>query len=113
MNINEVHWTFSDNGTKEPAKPYFEMSVTFEPFGVFWCGFHLCSGEWALSFNACVLIYFGVSLNLPTISKTENIMNVIKINNTLIVCVLLHTRGDKKNMRGTGTATSLSCVQKW
>ena len=23
MNINEVHWNFSDNGTKEPAKSWF------------------------------------------------------------------------------------------
>ena len=23
MNINEVHWNFSDNGTKEPAKSRF------------------------------------------------------------------------------------------
>ena len=28
MNINEVHWNFSDNGTKETAKPNFETSVT-------------------------------------------------------------------------------------
>ena len=25
MNINEVHWNFSDNGTKEPAKADFEI----------------------------------------------------------------------------------------
>ena len=35
MNINEVHWNFSDNGTKEPAKPDFETSVTVEPLGFF------------------------------------------------------------------------------
>ena len=35
MNINEVHWNFSDNGTKEPAKTQFETSVTFEPLGIF------------------------------------------------------------------------------
>ena len=35
MNINEVHWNFSDNGIKEPAKPDFETSVTFESLGIF------------------------------------------------------------------------------
>ena len=43
MNINEVHWNFSNNGTKEPAKPDFETSVTFEPLGIFLCGFHCCA----------------------------------------------------------------------
>ena len=45
MNINEVHWNFSNNGTKEPAKPDFETSVTFEPLGIFLFGFHCCSQE--------------------------------------------------------------------
>ena len=45
MNINEVHWNFSNNGTKEPAKPDFETSVTFEPLGIFLCGFHCCAQE--------------------------------------------------------------------
>ena len=45
MNINEVHRNFSGNGTKEPAKPDFETSVTFEPLGNFLCGFHLCAHE--------------------------------------------------------------------
>ena len=45
MNINEVHWNFSNNGTKEPAKPDFETSVTFEPLGIFLCGFHCCGQE--------------------------------------------------------------------
>ena len=35
MNINEVHWNFSDNGTKESAKSRFETSITFEPLGIF------------------------------------------------------------------------------
>ena len=29
MNINEVHWNFSDNGNKEPLNPDFETSVNF------------------------------------------------------------------------------------
>ena len=45
MNINEVHWNFSNNGTKEPAKPDFETSVTFEPLGILLCGFHCCAQE--------------------------------------------------------------------
>ena len=36
MNINEVHWNFSNNGTKEPAKPDFE---------IFLCDFHCCAQE--------------------------------------------------------------------
>ena len=31
MNINEVHWNISENGTKETAD--IETSVTFEPLG--------------------------------------------------------------------------------
>ena len=45
MNINEVHWNFSNNGTKEPAKPDFETSVTFEPLVIFLCRFHCCAQE--------------------------------------------------------------------
>ena len=26
-------------------KPYFGISVTFVPFGIFWCGFHGCAQE--------------------------------------------------------------------
>ena len=29
----------------EPAKPDFETSVTFEPHGIFWCGFRCCAQE--------------------------------------------------------------------
>ena len=29
MNINEAHWKFSANGTKEPAKPIFKLLVFF------------------------------------------------------------------------------------
>ena len=43
MNINEVHWIFSDNGTN--AKPDLETSVTFGPLGIFLCGFHCCAQE--------------------------------------------------------------------
>ena len=63
MNINEVHWNFSDNGTKEPAKSRFWN------FCNFWTAWNvlmrfslLCSGEWALSFCICVFFYIGVSL---------------------------------------------------
>ena len=45
MNINEVHWNVSNNGTREPAKPDYETSVTFEPLGIFLCGFHCCAQE--------------------------------------------------------------------
>ena len=45
MNINEVHWNFSDNGTKAPAKTRFETSVPFEPLGFFLCSFHCCAQE--------------------------------------------------------------------
>ena len=31
MNINEVHWNFSNNGTKEPAKPDFEYPTSLKP----------------------------------------------------------------------------------
>ena len=62
MNINEVHWNFSDNGTKEPAKILF--------WNFFWTAWNflmrfslLCSGEWALSFYVQVFIYIGVYLN--------------------------------------------------
>ena len=60
MNINEVHWNFSHNGTKEPVKPFFESSITFEPFGIFWCGFHCCAQETELlSFLHISLSTFG------------------------------------------------------
>ena len=65
MNINEVHWNFSDNGTKEPAKSRFWN------FYILWTAWNflmrfslLCSGEWALSFYMCVNIYIGVSFNM-------------------------------------------------
>ena len=63
MNINEVHWNFSDNGTKEPAKGRFWNFYNFWTAWKFLMRFSLfCSGEWALSFNICVFIYIGVSL---------------------------------------------------
>ena len=63
MNINEVHWNFSDNGTKEPAKSWFWNFYNFWTAWNFLMRFSLlCSGEWALSFCMCVFIYIGVSL---------------------------------------------------
>ena len=65
MNINEVHWNFSDNGTKELAKSRFWNFYNFWTAWNFWMRFSLlCSGEWALSFYICVFIYIGVSLTL-------------------------------------------------
>ena len=65
MNINEVHWNFSDNGTKETAKSRFWNFYNFWTAWNFLMRFSLlCSGEWALSFYICVFIYTGVSLNL-------------------------------------------------
>ena len=64
MNINEVHWNFSDNGTKEPAKSRFWNFYNFWTAWNFLMRFSLlCSGVWALSFYMCVFIYIGVSLN--------------------------------------------------
>ena len=57
MNINEVHWNFSNNKTKEPAKPDFETSVTFEPLGIFLCSFHCCAQENEL----CHFVYVSLS----------------------------------------------------
>ena len=63
MNINEAHWNFSDNGTKEPAKSRFWNFYNFWTAWKFLMRFSLlCSGEWALSFYICVFIYIGVSL---------------------------------------------------
>ena len=63
MNINEVHWNFSDNGTKEPAKSRFWNFYNFWTAWKFLMRFSLlCSGEWTLSFYICVFIYIGVSL---------------------------------------------------
>ena len=67
MNINEVHWNFSDNGSKEPAKSWFWNFYNFWTALNFLMRFSLlCSGEWALSFYMCVFIYIGVSLTSPT-----------------------------------------------
>ena len=64
MNINEVHWNFSDNGTKEPAKSRFWNFYNFWTAWNFLMRFSLLySGEWALSFYICVCIYIGVSLS--------------------------------------------------
>ena len=35
MSINEVHWIFQIMEPRNMLKPYFETSVTFEPFGIF------------------------------------------------------------------------------
>ena len=65
MNINEVHWNFSDNGTKEPAKSRFWNFYNFWTAWNFLMRFLLlCSGEWALSFYMCGSIYIGVSLRM-------------------------------------------------
>ena len=58
MNINEVHWNFSDNGTKEPAKTLFWNICNFWTVWNFLMQFSpLCSGEWALSFYTWVIIF--------------------------------------------------------
>ena len=68
MNINEVHWNFSDNGTQEPAKSRFWNFYNFWTAWNFLMRFSLlCSGEWALSFYLCVFIYTGVSLNIYSV----------------------------------------------
>ena len=43
-------------------KPDFETSVTFEPLGIFWCGFHCHAQENELYHFICVFIYIRVSL---------------------------------------------------
>ena len=63
MNINDIHWNFSDNGTKEPAKSRFWNFYNFWTAWNFLMRFSLlCSGKWALSFYICVFINTGVSL---------------------------------------------------
>ena len=75
MNINEVHWNFSDNGTKEPAKSRFWNFYNFWTAWNFLMRFSLlCSGEWALSFYMCVFIYIGVSLILH--ADVSNIIDI-------------------------------------
>ena len=66
MNINEVHLTFLNNVTKEPAKNVNYTSTTFEPFGIFMRFSLLRSGEWTLSFyvHVCLVIYIEVSLKV-------------------------------------------------
>ena len=72
MNINEVHWNFSDNGTKEPAKSRFWNFYNFWTAWNFLMRFSLlCSGEWALSFSLCVFIYTGVNEKLKKNKKKK------------------------------------------
>ena len=63
MNINEVLWNFSDNGTEKPAKTRFLNFCNFWTACNFLMWFSLlCSREWALSLYMCVFTYTGVSL---------------------------------------------------
>ena len=81
MNINEVHWNFSDNGNKEPAKSRFWNFYNFWTAWKFLMRFSLlCSGEWALSFYICVFIYIGVSLRF----RTEN--RIVKDSFSVFMC---------------------------
>ena len=67
MNINEINWNFSDNGTKEPAKTLFWNFCNFWTAWNFLMQFSLLSsGEWALSFYVCIFVYTGVSLTFAT-----------------------------------------------
>ena len=44
MNINEVHLKiFQIMERRKLLKPDIETSVTFEPLGIFLCGFHCCA----------------------------------------------------------------------
>ena len=71
MNINEVHWNFSDNGTKEPAKSRFWNFYNFWTAWNFLMRFSLlCTGERALSFYICVFFYTGVSLKVGRLART-------------------------------------------
>ena len=75
MNIIEVHWNFSDNGTKEPAKSRFWNFYNFWTAWKFLMRFSLlCSGEWALSFYTRVFIYIGVFLNKTCLKTKQNII---------------------------------------
>ena len=85
MNINEVHWTFSDNGTKEPAKTQFWNFYNFWTAWNFLMRFSLlCSGEWALSFDICVFIYTGVSLNIQ-----EKLSVIMRLLQTAVACAVM------------------------
>ena len=90
MNINEVHWNFSDNGTKEPAKSRFWNFYNFWTAWNFLMWFSLlCSGEWALSFYLCVFIYTGVSLKSKHLSTTNGsdleINKIYTVTNTKMI----------------------------
>ena len=53
-------------------KPDFETSETFEPLGIFWCGFHFYAQEKEFyHFHICIFIYIVVSLssNKDVLSK--------------------------------------------
>ena len=83
MNIDEVHWNFSDNGTKEPAKSRFWNFYNFWTAWNFLMRFSLlCTGERALSFYICVFFYTGVSL---TLSLLQLIIVLLVKRNTLIL----------------------------
>ena len=54
-----------------------KMVITFEPVGIFSCGFSmLYSGEQILSFKSCLVFYAGDSLNIC--KKQLHILNAIR-----------------------------------
>ena len=56
---------FQKMETRNQLKADFENSITFEPLGIFWCGFHCCAQENELYhfIIMCVFVYIGVSFS--------------------------------------------------
>ena len=71
MNINEVHWNFSNNGTKEPAKPDFETSVTFKPLGFFYAVFTV-----VLRRMSSIILYMSLYLHWGLFKKDRYVLKV-------------------------------------